>query len=187
MELETLHSCVLTTGREMLIDRGETDIVALEDVDGWLSQRYVFIVDTLGDPKKRAGIHDVRAHAGRWPNQKMIIVAHGGGTPFLLGRLGEAHPNNQSVEIFSAEELRRNITRHKLVPRHWRLTEHEAADLMGQLGLTEAKMLPFILTTDPVVKYFAWDVGDIVRIERRDLKDSGMVQEDIALRVVTSP
>ena len=186
MELETLHSCVLTTGRQMLIDRGETGIVALEDVDGWLSHRYVFIVDTLGDPKKRAGIHDVRAYAGRWPNKKMIIVAHGGGTPFLLGRLEEAHPNNQSVEIFSAEELRRNITHHNLVPRHRRLTEQETKDQMGQLGLTDAKMLPSILKTDPVIRYFAWNVGNIVRIERRDLKDSGMVQEDIALRVVTS-
>lgn len=64
---------------------------------------------------------------------------------------------------FSEKEMLFNVTKHKLVPKHEALTEEEAAAVRKKHFGGKFQM---IYTTDPVVKYFGWPVGTMVRIHR---------------------
>ena len=187
MESETLTDCVLRTGAEMLADRGQAEVRPLDgDGVGWQSETCQFVFLDPDDPRKRVGIHDVRALVDEQPDRDLVLVARGGGTPFLLGRLAEAHPHGRRVEVFVAEELRRNVTKHSLVPRHRRLAPERTQALLEELGVSDKAMLPAILASDPIARYYAWQPGDTIEIERSELRDSGMVQADLAVRIVVT-
>ena len=55
-----------------------------------------------------------------------------------------------------------NINKHKLVPKHELLTEYEINNLSVNIN-----KLPLILRTDPVIKWFNFKVGSIIKITRR--------------------
>lgn len=63
------------------------------------------------------------------------------------------------IEIFSVFELQFNITKHVLVPKHTVINKEEAKKLKDY-------SLPIILRTDPIVRFYDFKRGDIVKIER---------------------
>lgn len=67
-------------------------------------------------------------------------------------------------ELFSSDELQLNITCHRLVPRHDRVTPQEKQELEASYK----GKLPQLLHTDAVARYYAFQKGDYVRITRRD-------------------
>ena len=84
----------------------------------------------------------------------VIIVSVDGPTPFARKECGDA------VQFMAARALCVNVTRHGLVPAHTPVpAEEQDEDLLSKL--------PTIFETDPVVQYYAWPRGIVVRIERR--------------------
>lgn len=67
-------------------------------------------------------------------------------------------------ELFSLDELQLNITHHRLVPRHHRVTPQEQAELDKKYK----GKLPQILQTDAVCRYYAFKKGEYIRITRKD-------------------
>ena len=61
------------------------------------------------------------------------------------------------IELFNDKELRFNITKHVLVPPHYRVdpTLHP-----------EREKYPTILKSDPIVRFYGFKVGDVVKIIR---------------------
>ena len=68
------------------------------------------------------------------------------------------------IEIFKETELRYNITKHRLVPKHSALSKAETADFKKQYGIK----IPVLLKTDAVAKFYNFQKGEIIKIERTD-------------------
>ena len=76
------------------------------------------------------------------------------------------------VEIFTLQETQYNVARHKLVPRHEKVSDEETLALLDRLGLPNRFMLPVILSSDPMARYLDLRHGDVVKI-RRDSPTAG--------------
>jgi DNA-directed RNA polymerase I, II, and III subunit RPABC1 len=68
------------------------------------------------------------------------------------------------IEIFKETELRYNITKHRLVPKHSALSKSECINFKKQYGIK----IPVLLKTDAVAKFYNFQKGEIIKVERRD-------------------
>jgi len=68
-------------------------------------------------------------------------------------------------QIFNENELVINITKHLFVPKHEKMTVEDTTRFYQDYKVTSDKV-PSIFTTDPVVRYYNFKVGDLLRIHR---------------------
>lgn len=71
------------------------------------------------------------------------------------------------IDVFEFAELEINKTKHHLVPQHILLIKEKEKDLLESYKITKAQ-LPTIYTTDPIIKYYGWKPGQIVKILRKN-------------------
>lgn len=69
-----------------------------------------------------------------------------------------------NIELFSFSDLLFNITKHRLYRPHILLTTSEKIKFIKKYG----KQIPKILLDDPIVKYFNFKSGDILKIIRKN-------------------
>ena len=69
---------------------------------------------------------------------------------------------SSDIELFIEEELKYNITKHYLVPKHIRLPEKEKKQLKEKFG----KKMPVLLKSDPISRYYNYKKGDTIKILR---------------------
>jgi DNA-directed RNA polymerase I, II, and III subunit RPABC1 len=69
---------------------------------------------------------------------------------------------DMKIEIFTQKELQYNITKHRLVPKHERLSEEEANEFKKKFGIK----FPSILLTDPITRFYNYQRGDVIKITR---------------------
>ena len=72
--------------------------------------------------------------------------------------------NNYIIELFEHKTLRYNITKHRLVPKHTALPK-KASQQFKELYGTK---IPILLRNDPIVQFYNFQRGDIIRIDRQD-------------------
>ena len=70
------------------------------------------------------------------------------------------------LQVFYMKELMYNPLKHVLVPRHEKLTETEAKEMMEQYLIKHKAQLPIISRNDPIARRLGLRTGDIVRITR---------------------
>lgn len=68
------------------------------------------------------------------------------------------------LELFHIDELQYNITKHKLVPQHIKISDNEAKEFKKKYGLR----YPTILKTDPIARFYYYQKGDIIKIVRNN-------------------
>ena len=68
------------------------------------------------------------------------------------------------IELFTEEELQYNITKHRLVPIHERLSSEEEIAFKQRFGTK----FPSLLRTDPVSRFYGYNRGDVIKITRKD-------------------
>lgn len=71
---------------------------------------------------------------------------------------------NIKIELFSLQELQFDITTHRYYRPHIKLNEDEKKDFLSNFG----GKIPFLLKTDPIVRYFNFEKGDIIKVIRKD-------------------
>jgi DNA-directed RNA polymerase subunit H (RpoH/RPB5) len=112
----------------------------------------VVFVDRNIDPLKRKdkmiSTDQIKSVLQDYPGPKIVIV------PFKLSP--QAKKEAGSVVIFTFDQLLINIPKHTLYVPHV-LTTHP-----------EPEALPQILESDPVVRWFGFPKGSVLRIERTD-------------------
>ena len=69
------------------------------------------------------------------------------------------------IELFHEDELAFNITHHNYVPKHEIISSEVKAQILKIYNIHE-RQLPYILSSDPVCKYFNGKPGDVFRITR---------------------
>lgn len=67
------------------------------------------------------------------------------------------------IELFAKQELQINITKHFLVPKHIQLSVEESNIIKKKYGV----QLPVILKSDPISRYFDFEIGRVIKIVRR--------------------
>jgi len=72
--------------------------------------------------------------------------------------------NDMKIELFTEEELQYNITKHRLVPLHEKLSNEESIIFKRNHGTK----FPIILKNDPISRFYAYEKGDIIKITRKN-------------------
>lgn len=68
------------------------------------------------------------------------------------------------LELFAIHELQLNITKHRLVAKHIRVTTEEKEEL----DKNYKGKLPILLSSDPISRYYGFKKGEYIRIIRKD-------------------
>ena len=150
-------SRVVKTCKEMLADRNlrvsETHSlpVAMNQTLPLLTG-YSQGVDTeiYLSPDERVGIKFARQVVDKSQARHIVILSVDGPTPVTRKQL-------ENVQFLLVRDLCFNVTHHNLVPRH---------EVVECPPHTSNEKLPCILQTDPVVQYYNWPVGTVVRVWR---------------------
>ena len=181
---------VLQTVRDMFQDRGyqwvekshwPADLPPLDDLkaigrDAQNQAVWVYFATEMKVPVKR--IREYIQHMDSQQVTHAIIVHAFQITPGAKAELSQKHV----IETFQAQELYENRTRHSLVPRHEAVTtEADVQAIMQQYHLSSKNELPIYYTSDPVVRYYHWPPGTVVRIHRTL---GGLKEPEVYYRVV---
>lgn len=159
----------LRTSIEMLKDREYTNLQAC--------QTYEEVVQNMTDAKQivtgggkgtihvyfhneeRVGVKTLRTWTENNLADKIIVVSLEGPTAFTRREATEVHKH---VQFFTFRDLCVNITRHVLTPKHERIDESE----LPYIKSDDNSELPVLAVTDKIAQYYAFELGDIVRITR---------------------
>jgi DNA-directed RNA polymerase I, II, and III subunit RPABC1 len=71
---------------------------------------------------------------------------------------------NFFIELFDEKNLRFNITKHRLVPKHEALSKAESLAFIEKFGVK----IPVLLRLDPVARFYNFQRGEIIKITRSD-------------------
>jgi len=71
-----------------------------------------------------------------------------------------------NIQMFHLNRLIFNISKHKLIPKHEKISMYEANELKKKLKLDTLEKLPHILNTDPMAKHINLKCGDVCKITR---------------------
>jgi DNA-directed RNA polymerase subunit H (RpoH/RPB5) len=69
------------------------------------------------------------------------------------------------IEFFNENELRRLLIGNRFIPKHSRVEQELHQEIIRKFGKDH---LPTLLHTDPIVRLYNFEVGDIIQIERED-------------------
>jgi DNA-directed RNA polymerase subunit H (RpoH/RPB5) len=72
------------------------------------------------------------------------------------------------VVLFDLKQLQLNVLKHRLVPKHVKLSASEKTELYQSLNIEEDRQLPEISRFDPVAKTLFLRPGEVCRITRFD-------------------
>lgn len=103
----------------------------------------------------------MRAHG---VTRSVLVVAQGATPPAQIALRQLAA--EMSVDVFCDDELRFNVTEHERVPPHSAVDADELAAVLTRYKC-KASALPRLLSTDPVVRYYGWPRGTVVKVVRR--------------------
>jgi DNA-directed RNA polymerase subunit H (RpoH/RPB5) len=98
-----------------------------------------------------------------------IIVLVNNFSPPSSKSLYEAYSvNKRDVEVFKLDEVKIDIAKHMLVPKHELLTKEEEQKVLTTYMCTRFQ-LPQILKSDPMARYLGLKHGQMIRIMDRSL------------------
>ena len=156
---------VVQTIVEMLQDRG----YEIEESENIIGKKEKCLVKIYHCDSPKIGIkhiNEVIENIEQERFNKGIFIYSGVLSSFAKHLLTD---NKSFLQYFHEDELSFNITHHKYVPEHKILPIETKKQIMNKYKISE-KQLPWISSSDPVIKYHGGCVGDLVRITR-DNKD----------------
>jgi|TARA_B110001469_G_C9623115_1_gene310756 DNA-directed RNA polymerases I, II, and III subunit RPABC1 len=74
--------------------------------------------------------------------------------------------NSLFIQIFSIDNLLRNITKHELVPKMRIVSVEEKKQIKEKYDVENMNNMPIILKSDPVAKFYGVRTGDLCEIIR---------------------
>lgn len=159
---------LLKTCTEMLLDRGCQQVRTVGSAETAASEPlllgtggpvdyvvYFSLEERVGIKAARVIMERHSAEEGGEPVH-VIVVSPLGATPCTKKECAQAM--GRRIQFFQACHLVTNITHHVLVPKH-EVVKYPPFDV-------DVDQLPRILESDPVVQYYAWPVGTVLRTER---------------------
>jgi DNA-directed RNA polymerase I, II, and III subunit RPABC1 len=69
-----------------------------------------------------------------------------------------------NIQIMWCKQLQFNVTKHVLVPKHTKCNDEEINELLKTYNLLTKVQLPLISRDDPVIRYYNYKPGDVIKI-----------------------
>lgn len=113
----------------------------------------------------------------RYKNKNFIIIL--ADTPwspmmqYIDARDKALQVHGGMLQLFYGKELMYNPLRHELVPKHEKLSDEEAKEVMDMYMVKHRTQMPIISRNDAIARRLGLRQGDIVRITRHN-ETSGM-------------
>jgi len=155
---------------EMIHDRGY-DSVEKNNVDNEMEIYHVYkdgvlvIVIFVIEPKLCT--NDIKTCVEYLDNIKVkntIILCCNGTTPKSKSIVeGLVNTGDYYIEVFDISWFSYNRTKHRLVPKHTRLSDCDAKTIMNKYG-----KIPDILISDPIARYYGYKIRDVIKVTRND-------------------
>lgn len=159
-------SRVITTCKQMLADRGCSNIQCPDDINkaiesgsvptvrgihanGKKTDVYIHVEDKVGIKFARSVIESYAAEE----DVSIVVISLEGPTPFTRKEC-----ENKNMQFMLVKDVCVNKTRHQLVPKHVKVDRPPH-------GIT-VDNLPKIMDTDPIVQYYDFPKGTILKVER---------------------
>lgn len=151
---------ILTTCDEMLRDRGCSQVCKAQNIPQAITRCEPVFTGTMRDRRivdiylcddSKVGVKYARGVLDSSGDHDAIIVSLEGPTSFTRKECDR-------IQFMLAKDLCYNVTKHMLQPKH-EVVAHPPPPLMSD-------QLPRILETDPLVQYYNWPLGTIVRFTR---------------------
>lgn len=169
---QVMRSCC--TIREMLADRGIDAQVLAQLGPAEIEQLVASNVFTLTiNPSLNVVFYLVKMRVGEFKNavaneEEDAAKAHIFVFKEPVSAINKANVLQRfpKAQVFWIGELLFNVTKHRLVPRHERLSPEEVKDVMQKYNMRSKAQFPIIHQDDPVAKYYGLSAGDVVRIDR---------------------
>jgi len=160
---ENVHRIIM----EMFQQRGYTDIDDSEEnrITATKSdETQVCAFPTIIDKLNVSEIHNYIAVLQKMDVNHGLLVYEGIPTPAVKNVIANTPDLKMNIELFHADDLQFNITKHKLVPEHIRLTPEEAQVFRKKYGIN----IQVLLRSDPIARFYDFAKMEIVKIVRRD-------------------
>mgnify|MGYP002630775041 CR=1 FL=1 len=163
-----MNTNVYKTLKEMLRDRGY-DCIESEDINSIIGKNsstndrllVYFVFDIKVSVKKMKHIKEIVESDSNFVC--LVVVYKASITSFAKQFIST--DLNLYVQSFSEKELSFNITKHKLVPKHRRLSNDEKNDILKKYR-TALKNYPLISHQDAVSRYYSFVPGELIEITR---------------------
>ena len=164
---------VIRTVVEMLKDRGysvSNDCRTVGDITYKMQENDIIVFGEQENKpnivvyfhnEERIGVKQLREWNESFSDSDIIIVSLEGPTAFTKKEVDQHYPN---VQFFLYENLCINITKHHLVPRHEKIQPEDIKKL--NIKVKNNEEWPKIYVSDPVVQYYDFKPGDLIRITR---------------------
>lgn len=107
-------------------------------------------------------LRDLMDQIGRGEFDALLVVSRDGPTPFTRRDIGNA----TNIEFFCFSELQIDLMKFAIVPRHTALTKDEIDEVKKRYHIDNNDKWPKLRRTDPVARYYNWEPGTVVRIDR---------------------
>lgn len=162
-----MTSTVMTIMREMMEQRGYADItedvkthtMTAIDEDG----EVIIVFSSVIEKLNVAEIHTKVAFIQENKCNHGILVYKGEPTSAVKGVISSTTKIGITVELWCEDDLKYNITKSTLVPKHTKLSKAQTEEFKKKYGIA----IPEILRTDPISRFYNYKKGDIIEIMRR--------------------
>ena len=113
--------------------------------------------------------------------KELVIIIE---IPLSVPAKKELVSSGLNYQVFNDEDLSYNPTRHVDTPRHELLSPTEGEEKLKEMKADIGKLL-IIKQSDPIVQYFNWPLGGIVRVFREDYTVSILSPKSVNYRVIS--
>jgi len=101
----------------------------------------------------------LREYSKQSANKCLLIV------PTKLSPQARKEASRSNLGIMHHDELKFNVARHCMVPKHTAVSKEDAA-VFYESRKIDMHQLPLLRESDPVAKYYGYAKGTLVRVER---------------------
>jgi len=152
--------------KEMFSQRGYTDIKKENNKDISALKNTGEKIYAFTNILKKLNVSEIRKCISEIQKIKVnhaILVFEGIPTSAVKNVISNIPQININIELFQADDLQFNITKHVLVPVHQVLTKEESKNFKEKFGTN----IPVLLKSDPICKFYDFHKGDIIKIIRK--------------------
>lgn len=160
-----MSATIIKTLHEMFQQRGYTDIQEEKNMIIGYDQKNKVVAIT--DIISKLNVEEIKNIFNVMTDEQTnhcIIVHFGEPTPAVNNTIANTANIHMTIELFQDIDLQFNITKHILVPLHEKVSKEEIKELKEKISL---KNLPKISRKDPVVRFYNFNKGEVIRVTRR--------------------
>lgn len=144
------------------------DIVSNENEDKEMGEKrkiYIkFIINPKIKPSQLKEIIDELRRDYVNSEDELVVVLKIKPTNTLL-KIGK-EKEYKNIQLMWVKQLKFNPTRHSYVPKHIKCSKEEIDEVTVMFNIANKLQFPIILRDDPIVKYYNFRSGDIIKIVR---------------------